>query len=151
MRVDVIIQLNYQAVILFDNMNKISQLSISKQTVVISSIITIIAFLTSTFCFFLGWFDIPLGILFGGFISTIPYVLFAYKEDTMSPNRNIKYTIVVIIIMTLLHILALVISCVLTYIVHIKLFNVFATFGGIFIGLTSNIIANILDGRRKHG
>ncbi|MBR2507715.1 MAG: hypothetical protein IKB70_12710, partial [Bacilli bacterium] len=61
MRVDVIIQLNYQAVILFDNMNKISQLSISKQTVVISSIITIVAFLTSTFCFFLGWFDIPLG------------------------------------------------------------------------------------------
>lgn len=95
--------------------------------------------------------DIPLGILLGGISSIIPYILFSFKENKISNKRLIRYTIAIILLMSVLHIAALVLAFILTYVCHIHLFNIFATFGAIFIGVISNVIINIIDGRRKRG
>lgn len=132
-------------------MNKILSLSLSKQTAILSFIILILAFVSTIFCFFIGHRDIPLGILLGGTVSIIPYLLFSYKEDTLSPRRSMKFAIIIIILMSVLHIIALVLAALLTFVAKVQIFNLFATFGGIFIGLISNVIVNIIDGRRKCG
>lgn len=95
--------------------------------------------------------DVPLGILLGGISAIIPYVILTYKEDILSPRRSMRLSIVVVIIMFLLHAGALIISALVTYVANVQLFNVFSTFGGIFIGLISNVIVNIIDGRRRNG
>lgn len=132
-------------------MRRILNLSINKQIVLLSSVITFFCFLISSFCFFINHMDIPLGILLGGISSIIPYILFSIKENKISNKRLIRYTIAIIILMSVLHIAALVLAFILTYVCHIHLFNIFATFGAIFIGVISNVIINIIDGRRKRG
>ena len=125
----------------------VKKLSTNTQITLLAVIMVVVSFLFSSFCFFINQYDIPLGILLGGISSIIPYVLFSIKEDKMSKQRSIKYTIIIIIIMSILHVSVLVLSAVLTYVIHIKLFNLFATFGAIFIGVISNVSVNLLQGR----
>lgn len=125
----------------------VKKLSINTQITLLAVIMVVVSFLFSSFCFFINQYDIPLGILLGGISSIIPYALFSIKEDKMSKQRSIKYTIIIIIIMSILHVSVLVLSAVLTYVMHIKLFNLFATFGAIFIGVISNVSVNLLQGR----
>lgn len=125
----------------------VKKLSTNTQITLLAVIMVVVSFLFSSFCFFINQYDIPLGILLGGISSIIPYVLFSIKEDKMSKQRSIKYTIIIIIIMSILHVSVLVLSAVLTYVMHIKLFNLFATFGAIFIGVISNVSVNLLQGR----
>ena len=132
-------------------MTKIREFSTNKKIALSATVIVTISFLISSFCFFINQYDIPLGILLGGVSSIIPYVLFSINEDGMSKRHSICYTIVIIIIMGVLHVFVLVLSAILTYVAHIKLFNLFATFGAIFIGVISNVIINIFDGRRMNG
>lgn len=125
----------------------VKKLSTNTQITLLTVIMVVVSFLFSSFCFFINQYDIPLGILLGGISSIIPYALFSIKEDKMSKQRSIKYTIIIIIIMSILHVSVLVLSAVLTYVMHIKLFNLFATFGAIFIGVISNVSVNLLQGR----
>jgi hypothetical protein len=132
-------------------MKRILALSINKQTIILSLVILFFAILCTVFCFFINLWDVPLGILLGGISAIIPYVILTYKEDILSPRRSMRLSIVVVIIMFLLHAGALITSALVTYVAKVQLFNVFSTFGGIFIGLISNVIVNIIDGRRRNG
>ena len=132
-------------------MKKFYSLSTSKKTLLIAISLLVVALCASAFCFFVGYSDIPLGIALGGTSSIIPYILFSYKEDRMSYRRSMRFTIFVIILMSVLHILALVIAAILTYVVKVNIFNIFATFGAIFIGLIANIITHVIEGRRNNG
>ncbi len=123
--------------------------SILQKTVIISSIVVVAAFVATFFLFFLGLMEIPLGILLGGGASTGAMALYLIDENSPNHKKAIRVTIVSIILSSLIHISALVLAAVLYYVANLHIFNIFATFGSIFVGQIVYIILNLFPVKEK--
>ena len=100
-------------------MNKTSK-SIYYKTSLITLIITVALFALAIPFFFFKLMEIPLGILLGGVFGALIYLVFGLFE-----GRKLSYTIVILILKTLVYMAAFVGICVLYYKVNVKIFNPF--------------------------
>ena len=100
-------------------MNKTSK-SIYYKTSLITLIITVALFALAIPFFFFKLMEIPLGILLGGVFGALIYFVFGLFE-----GRKLSYTIVILILKTLVYMAAFVGICVLYYKANVKIFNPF--------------------------
>ena len=117
--------------------------SLYVKTAIISSIIVVSLFLITSFLFFIGYQDIPLGILLGGSVSSLSMYIFSIKENSPDHKFVIRLTIFFIILMSILHAGALILAGTLYYVANLHIFNLFSTFGALFIGLIVLVILNL--------
>ena len=100
-------------------MNKTSK-SIYYKTSLITLITTVALFALAIPFFFFKLMEIPLGILLGGVFGALIYLVFGLFE-----GRKLSYTIVILILKTLVYMAAFVGICVLYYKANVKIFNPF--------------------------
>ena len=98
-------------------MNKNSN-SIYYKTSLINLLITVTLFAIAIPFFFFKLMDIPLGILLGGVFSSLIYLIFGKFE-----GRKMSYTIVLVIVKSLIYILIFVGLCFLFFKANVKIFN----------------------------
>jgi hypothetical protein len=119
------------------------------KTVIISFIITIAIFILLIPLFFFNLMEVPLGLLFGGLASTFAFFLFAITEKIKDQKLSLYVTIILIVVMSLIHASALIASGVIYYNAGLHIFNIFATFGGLFIGLIVHVVL-VLKSRERN-
>lgn len=130
-------------------MKKIRQLSICKQVTIISFLTTLFIFLITSFCFFIDLKEVPLGILLGGFGSSLSFSLFTIKENIDNHQFLMKLSILFVIIMSLIHASTIIIAACLYYLAGLHIFNVFATFGSSFIGTLCFAVLTLTENVNK--
>lgn len=119
-------------------------LSLVRKTVIISLMIIFLAFLLTIPLFFNNLMEIPLGIVLGGGASVFSFALFAFTENIKNQKKSMSITIMLIVFMSIIHGLALTTSAVLYYAFNLHIFNVFATFSSLFIGLLVHVVLSFL-------
>ena len=109
--------------------------------IILVALLTVIAVLSSIFCFFNGYKEIPLGFALGGFVVSLLYVVghFLYQLDVK--NGEVKYSILMIGFRNIIMISTIIVFALMYYRWEIKLFNIFA-----YIGIyTAGIIIFVID------
>ena len=101
-------------------MNKTSK-SIYYKTSLITLVITLSLFALAIPFFFFKLMEIPLGILLGGVFGALIYVVFGLFE-----GKKLSYTVVTLILKTLVFVGAFIGICVLYFKANIRIFNPFA-------------------------
>ena len=101
-------------------MNKTSK-SIYYKTSLITLVITLSLFALAIPFFFFKLMEIPLGILLGGVFGALIYVVFGLFE-----GKRLSYTVVTLILKTLVFVGAFIGICVLYYKAGLRIFNPFA-------------------------
>lgn len=124
-------------------------LSLTKKTVVISLAVVLFAFVLTTPLFFNNLMEVPLGILLGGGASVLSFLLFAFAENIKDIKKSMSVTIILIILMSFIHGAALIISAALYYALNIHVFNIFATFGSLFIGLVVHVALSFIPEKQN--
>lgn len=124
-------------------------LSLTKKTVVISSAVVLFTFLLTIPLFFSGLMEIPLGILLGGGASVFSFLLFVFAENIKDIKKSMSVTIILIILMSFIHGAALVTSAILYYMFNLHIFNIFATFGSLFIGLVVHVVLSFIPEKQN--
>lgn len=105
------------------------------------ALLTIVAIISSIYCFFINFMEVPLGFALGGVIVSCLYLLghFMYKLDVK--NGAVKYSIMMVGIRNIILITSIILLALMYYRWGIKLFNVFA-----FIGIyTGGVIIYVVD------
>ena len=126
-------------------MDKIKKLSLVKKSLLLSILITILAFVFTIPLFFFNLLEIPLGILLGGIGCIISLSLFTIKENSLDKHSLMILTIINIVLMSIIHDSCLILAGCLYYLCDLHIFNVFATFGASFIGLLSLVIISLIS------
>ena len=101
-------------------MNKTSK-SIYYKTSLITLVITLSLFALAIPSFFFKLMEIPLGVLLGGVFGALIYVVFGLFE-----GKKLSYTVVTLVLKTLVFVGAFIGICVLYYKANIRIFNPFA-------------------------
>ena len=109
-----------------------SSLDICYKTAFISAIVLLVAVAGTTCLFFLGWREIPLGIILGCSVSIISYLLMGIVNVKAKPNK-VTGTIIITIIRFILIAAVIFMSAWFYYKLNLRLFNVFAVAGSYFI------------------
>lgn len=105
-----------------------SSLDICYKTAFISSIVMIVAVLATTCLFFLGYCEIPYGIILGCSTAIISYLLMGLV-NSKNKSRKPVGTVVMIIVRFVLIAGVTFMSAWFYYKLNLKLFNVFAVVG----------------------
>ena len=129
-------------------MNWFIKLSDSYKVAIISCFITIIAFLALVFGYFINQPDLPNGVLAGGFLGSLTYLLLGIAEKFDKDNRIPILTILITIIRFILIGALLLVAALLQFKYEYKAMNVFTVLGGYVISLLVFIV--ILLKERKH-
>lgn len=125
-------------------MKFLSKLERNLRVSLLVAILTVVVTLSSMFCFFNGYKDIPLGFILGGSVVSLLYLVghFLYQLDVK--NGEVKYSIIMIGIRNFLLIGSIIVLALAYYRWGVKLFNVFAYIGiytaGIIIFVTDHLI-----------
>lgn len=112
--------------------NWYSRLDICYKTAFISTIVMIVAILGTSCLFFMGYMEIPFGILLGCSVGIISYVLMGLV-GAKGQDRKTTGTIIVNIVRFVLLAAAMFLAGWLYYKSNIHIFNVFAVAGGYII------------------
>ena len=120
-------------------------------SLIISLVVILVAFAATFFLFFQNLKEIPLGILFGGSCSILSMALFLIGEHSPNHKKVIRRTIRCIVYMALIHTFALTLAGVLYYVCHLRIFNIFATFGSIFVAQIAYAIVNLFHKDEVNG
>lgn len=124
-----------------------NKLSSSFKTAILSSIVIIVVFLGLIFGYFINQPDLPNGILAGGLLGSISYLLIGIAERIDEKKRLPIWTIVFTIIRFLLIAGLVVISALLQFKFGYKVMNVFTVLGGYFITLIIYIVISLKEKR----
>ena len=109
--------------------------------VVVWSLIAIIGLFVSTIpCYFFSLMEIPQGILLGGFLGIIIYLLLGLFDNKDKPKKSLIITSIIISVRLLLIAGILFLVGWLYYGLGFKAFNIFAVMFGYFVSLAVNII-----------
>ena len=111
----------------------------------ISFIAVVVAYLALLFCYFIQHADIPNGLMLGGSIGVLSYLMLAVTEKRDSKNKKPVLTIIITILRYLFIAGAVVISALLQYIWGYKIFNPFIVIGGYLIPLLVYIIVTLTE------
>lgn len=131
-------------------MNWFIKLSLLKKVTVTTLFATIFIFIFCIPCMFFGYQDIAFGVLFGGLGSCASFALFTIKEDKLSPKASMHLSIVFVVCMALIHASTIILAGCLSYLCHIYVFNIFATFISSFIGLMCFIVLVMIDNKKEN-
>lgn len=111
-------------------MKKFSDINIYLRVSIIEAIVTLVAFGISSFCFTNGHRDIPLGILLGGFLGSLVFVL-EYVADRKDHERlSVKWAIVLMITRFFVFAGFLVMVAYFQFKLNWNIFNTFSYCGG---------------------
>ena len=124
-----------------------NKLSSSFKTAILSSIVIVVVFLGLIFGYFINQPDLPNGILAGGLLGSISYLLIGIAERIDEKKRLPIWTIVFTIIRFLLIAGLVVISALLQFKFGYKVMNVFTVLGGYFITLIIYIVISLKEKR----
>ena len=116
----------------------------SIKTAFITYALTLVCLLATTFLFFIGMMDIPLGILLGGvFCGTLSLVagLLERKDEI---EASAKYSIIMIAIRFVLLIAFTIIIALMYYRWDIKVFNVFSFIGAYLVSTIILIVTYLI-------
>ena len=122
-------------------MKFLSQIERNLRVALFVSLLTVVAILSSIYCFFIGYMEIPAGFALGGVVVSALYLLghILYRLDVK--NGEVKYSILMIGIRNFILIGSIIILALMYYRWGIKLFNLFA-----YIGIyTGGIIIFVID------
>lgn len=125
-----------------------NKLSSSFKTAVLSLLVTIIIFLGLIFGYFINQPDLPNGVLAGGMLGSISYLLIGIAERIDEKKRLPIWTIIFTVIRFLLIAALVVISAYLQFKLGYKVMNVFAVVGGYAISLIIYIVISLIE--KKH-
>ena len=104
-------------------------------------LLTIVAIISSIYCFFVNFMEVPLGFALGGVVVSSLYLLghFLYVVDVK--NGSVKYSILMVGIRNFILIASIIVLALMYYRWNIKLFNIFA-----YIGIyTGGVIIYVID------
>ena len=124
-----------------------NKLSSSFKTAILSSIVIIVIFLGLIFGYFINQPDLPNGILAGGLLGSISYLLIGIADIIDEKKHLPIWTIVFTIIRFLLIAGLVVISALLQFKFGYKVMNVFTVLGGYFITLIVYIVISLKEKR----
>lgn len=122
-------------------MKFLSRLERNLRVSLLVCLLTIVAVISTIFCFFNGYKEIPLGFALGGGVVSLLYVVghFLYQLDVK--NGEVKYSILMIGFRNIIMISTIIVFALMYYRWDIKLFNIFA-----YIGIyTAGIIIFVID------
>ena len=125
-----------------------NKLSGSFKTAVLSLLVTIIIFLGLIFGYFINQPDLPNGVLAGGLLGSISYLLIGIAEKIDEKKRLPIWTIIFTVIRFILIAALVVISAYLQFKLGYKAMNVFAVVGGYAISLIICIVISLIE--KKH-
>jgi len=113
------------------------------------SLISLFLLLVMTsWLFFVGYIDIPLGIILGGLIGVASYFILALIDKKELEKHHSFGSIIVAIGRILLLLVAMIVAAYLSYQLNIKVLNIFAIMGGYLLPL---IVLLILTLKKKRG
>ncbi|MFA6675529.1 MAG: hypothetical protein WCS49_01445 [Bacilli bacterium] len=113
------------------------------------SLISLFLLLVMTsWLFFVGYLDIPLGIVLGGLIGTTSYFVLALIDKKELETHHSIGSIIVAIARVLALLAAMLLAAYLYYQLNIKILNIFAIMGGYLLPL---IVLLILTLQKKRG
>ena len=125
-----------------------NKLSSSFKTAVLSLLVTIVIFLGLIFGYFINQPDLPNGILAGGLLGSLSYLLIGIAERIDEKKRLPIWTIVFTIIRFILIAALVAVSAYLQFKLGYKVMNVFTVVGGYAISLIIYIVITLLE--KKH-
>ena len=129
-------------------MSWFSKLSISFKTALISLVVIVVIFLGMVFGYFINQPDLPNGILAGGILGSLSYLLIGIAERIDETKRLPIWTIVFTIIRFILIAGLVVVSALLQFKLGYKVMNVFTVVGGYSVTLIIYIIVSLVE--KKH-
>ena len=124
------------------------KLSNSFKVTIISGFITVIAFLGMVFGYFINQPGLPNGVLAGGLLGTLSYLLMGLVEKRDENRNSAVLTILVTILRFILIGALLIVAALLEYKFNNKMLNVFAVLGGYLISLIVYLVVILLE--KKH-
>ena len=122
-------------------MKSIFQIERNLRVALFVALLTVVAIISSIYCFFINFMEVPLGFALGGAIVSSLYLVghFLYQIDVK--NGEVKYSILMIGIRNIILISSIIIFALMYYRWGIKLFNIFA-----YIGIyTGGMIIYVVD------
>ena len=128
--------------------NWLSELSLLFKVSILSLIVTIVGLLALLFGYFINQPDLPNGLLAGGFLGSLSYLLLGIAERIDEKKKTPVWTIVFTIIRFVLIGSLLVVAALLQFKYGYKAINVFTVLGGYMISLVVYIILMSLE--KKH-
>ena len=111
----------------------------------VSFIAVIMVYLGLLFGYFINHPDIPNGLILGGGIGVISYLVLGIVDKRDEENNKFVLTIIVTILRYLLIAGAIVISALCQYKWGVKIFNVFSVVGGYLIPLVSFLVITLVE------
>jgi len=113
------------------------------------SLISLFVLLVMTsWLFFVGYIDIPLGIILGGSIGIMSYFVLALIEKKELETHHSIGSIIVAIARIIALLAAMLLAAYLYYQLQIKILNIFAIMGGYLLPL---VVLLILTLKKKRG
>jgi len=107
---------------------------------IVTALVTIFIFLTFIPCFFYGWKEIPLGLILGGGLGSIAYVVQGLVAKKDEEKQATTLSILVMGVRFILFAGLLILIAFLYYKNNTKIFNVFSYVGGYTIATITLVI-----------
>ena len=125
-----------------------NKLSSPFKTTLLSTLVVVIVFLGFIFGYFTDQPDLPNGILAGGLLGSISYLLLGIAER-IDEKKQLPVWIIIFTVLRFILIAALVVvSALLQFKLGYKVMNVFTVVGGYAISLIIYIVISLLE--KKH-
>ena len=136
--------------------DKLKNLNVHHKASLLTLVITLIVFVALIELFFIQigdrvWIDIPLGILLGGALASLFYLVqgfIDYKEDK---DNSSKFSLLLTGLRLVFFVGLMVGDAFLYYKANIKIFNIFAFVGGYSISIIALIIVTFRESKKSNG
>ena len=136
--------------------DKLKNLNVHHKASLLTLVITLIVFVALIELFFIQigdrvWIDIPLGILLGGALASLFYLVqgfIDYKEDK---DNSAKCSLLLTGLRLVFFVGLMVGDAFLYYKANIKIFNIFAFVGGYSISIIALIIVTFRESKKSNG
>lgn len=120
-------------------------LSTSYKTALLTTLLVVIGLLSTLFGYFVKLPELPNGMILGGLVGILSYVLMGLVEPYDEKRQKPTLTIVVIILRFVLVAVTVLLSALLYYKSNCHIFNLFAVAGSYLLSLVAFIIVNLME------
>ena len=107
--------------------------------------ISIVVFILMIPCFFFHLKDVPLGVIFGGAVISLTYLLTGLAEKKDEERGTLRLTIVMVAAKFIITAAILVVICFMYFKWGLPIFNPFAYIGVYTLALLINVIVHIKE------
>lgn len=125
--------------------NWYTKLSIAYKATFVSFIASIVVYLALIFAYFIDKSDIPNGLILGGGLGVLSYLLIGVVEKYDEKRQKPVLTVVVTILRYIVIAASIILSALSYYKWGYKIFNLFSLVGGYLIPLIVYIIITLVE------